>query len=202
MSAATRREAIAAIAATSIAAPAFALPTAKDSGAWDQAMAYFRHCEAAVNAYAHRHDEAEERYRAAVKVLPHEAVEYQGGLVVTTADQWAIDNARRSVKGVVYLEPCAFEHHKNSMALLDAVEARNAKIAEIDQRVGWTVTSERYEALVDRMVEAQNALLAMPAPHSEALLWKLEYFMADSIYTDELVAPTVADMRRMLGRAA
>ena len=64
----------------------------------------------------------------------------------------------------------------------------------------------------DRVAEAAEAVLAMPAPDREALLWKLEYLFGRDLdkgacstdcWSAEFFAQTMADIRRLLtvGRA-
>ncbi|MBT2133968.1 hypothetical protein KK137_06440 [Croceibacterium sp. LX-88] len=65
---------------------------------------------------------------------------------------------------------------------------------------------DEMERLQDVRCDLEDALVAMPAPDGEALLWKLDHLLADrngdgcvSAWSLEFVAQTVADCRRILG---
>lgn len=76
-----------------------------------------------------------------------------------------------------------------------------------NNRLGYDRATERCDELADAVSEAEGALMAMPAPHGRALLWKLEHLNevsdgSTSGWSAEYVAQTMADARRLLSREA
>ena len=66
--------------------------------------------------------------------------------------------------------------------------------------------SDRGEALIDEMVNAEGVLMDMPAPDRAALRWKLDIVLEPGeeftpSYSANYVAQTIADYRRLLGDA-
>jgi hypothetical protein len=160
-----------------------------------------------------------DRCRAEIDALPPKelpADPYLGrGSGVTTANRHVVSIARRRVEdwdaGKAHVEDYIrkeFEAHiADCRAVVMADEERKAEIAAIQQRHGYGPAEERWEALTDAAVEAEWALMDMPAPDTDALLWKLEKLLeADESGTDcwsaEAVAQTVSDMRCLLARGA
>lgn len=68
--------------------------------------------------------------------------------------------------------------------------------------------ADEYERLVEVYTDAEDALMAMPAPDRAALRWKLDRIFevsggSESVpsWTRRYLAPTIADYQRLLGSA-
>jgi hypothetical protein len=77
---------------------------------------------------------------------------------------------------------------------------------------GFTQLNSTIDEWGDRVGDAVERVLQLPAPDNEALLWKLEYLFGKELddggastacWSAEAFAPTMADLRRLLtvGRA-
>jgi nitrogenase subunit NifH len=85
--------------------------------------------------------------------------------------------------------------------------------ADSADSLAWHALLDRYRAVEARACDDADCdlagdlvvqLLAMPAPDSAALQWKLDWFLVDqggttASYATGYVAQTVADYRRILG---
>lgn len=83
--------------------------------------------------------------------------------------------------------------------MADLYKKRQSTIEQIGHSPGFERANDHYDELVNRMVEARWALMEMPAPNRAALLWKLDYLMEDTAYSDDAIEQPLADMRRLLG---
>lgn len=68
------------------------------------------------------------------------------------------------------------------------------------------MTNDGMELATDKLCDAENRLMGMPAPDNAALRWKLDIALEDSNgslnpWTTEYMAQTVRDYRRLLGNA-
>ena len=81
-----------------------------------------------------------------------------------------------------------------------SADARDARMAEIDARLARKPANDFYDRLVDRLCDAELALLRMPAPHAEAALWKVERLWpaGDTIWNDDREVQVHADLRALL----
>lgn len=192
-----RREALTGIALTaaagSIAAPA--LPRSVNRREWDVAMAALHEAERKSAALKGRVDAINAAYREGLAALPE------------AASDWDIRQARGAQQQLRYLEDLGdnYDRYRGYHTLIQTDDARKAKIAALDKRLGWTAINERYDAISEEICEAQAALLDMPAPDGEALLWKIAqlYTPGDGIWEADYEQQTHADLRRFLlnGRA-
>lgn len=192
-----RREALAGFALTaaagSVAAPA--LPRSIDRREWDVAMAAYVEAQRKAKALAHRVDAISTAYQKGREAIPE----------VGTAQQ--VRHARSALRSLSYIEDLGDNYavYRGFHALVKADDERNEKIAALDKRLGWTAINDRYDALNEAVSEAETALLNMPAPDGEALMWKVErlYKPGDGIWSDGVEDQTHADLRRFLlnGRA-
>ena len=84
---------------------------------------------------------------------------------------------------------------------------------EAAEASGFTALNENIDDEGERVSEAIDALIQLPAPDAAALLWKLNYIIASEIddegeggstpcWSGAFVAQTIADMRRILGGEA
>jgi hypothetical protein len=94
-------------------------------------------------------------------------------------------------------------------AALDSVQAFRDAEAAHRRDSGMDEADQRWEELAERVNEAQWALMALPAPHGAALLWKLNVLLAVDEETVGGVGwdrgpaeQALADMSRLLGREA
>lgn len=192
-----RREALAGLtltaAAGTVAAPA--LPSSIGRREWDVAMAALKEAERKSAALEGRVDAINAAYRKELSAIPQ------------VASEWDIRHARGAYRQVSYLEDLGdnYDRYRGYHALIQADGARKAKVAALDQRLGWTAINDRYEAISEEICAAQAVLLAMPAPDGEALMWKVQqlYTPGDGIWEADYEQQTHADLRRFLlnGRA-
>lgn len=211
------------LAAAPIAAAAVALPGAAmarpqtDRSAWNTAMQTFDQTRVADDAFTVQAQAAHKRYEAALETVDHIVLRPDPYLarrqVVTTADARYIESARKLVRevaeGKCKLDPIPSlqDHYRLCLDAVAAADARDAKIKSIRDFLDIDAINEEWEELADRAHDARWNLMAMPAPDLPALLWKLEYLLADegdgvSPWTAQAVEQTVADMRRLLSGEA
>ena len=203
-----RREVITGMA---LASAAVAVPTAAIAKklpasrvAWDRAMADLQRAKAASDSYETEYWRIEATYRADVDNLPHVTVEIDGRSI-STADSTQVAWARHDARNVRYVEACAYDSVRQRQQLADAADARDEQIAAINQLHRWDAVNEHYDGLSSAICDAEQALLNMPAPDGEALLWKVDrlYTPGEGIWSAEYEAQTHSDLRRFLsqGRA-
>lgn len=200
---------------TAVAAvPAITMPTAalairRDRSDWDRAMARFRAAERECQAIGRKDEEVQRAYFERAKAVPHVTLRpdpYTGRHnSVSTADERFALEARSLVRdvdaGKCHLDalPDLQEHLRLCREMVGAADRRQAELDAIDVELGRTASEKAYDAAVDRMGEARDALIAIPAPDGEALLWKLEWlFFSDHLWDEEFAAPAIADAKRIL----
>ncbi len=76
-----------------------------------------------------------------------------------------------------------------------------------DERHCYGPAADRNSELCETVSELEDVLVAMPAPHLAALLWKMERLITDengsiSPWTFDYIEPMLNDARRLLGGAA
>ena len=204
-----RREVLAgmALASASVAIPAAALGNTMaqpNRAAWDRALASLKAAHKASDDFEPTIWRILEAYKAAVKKVPNTTVEVYGRSV-STADSQEVSWARHGEQNLRYVEVCAYEGVKGRHKLAEAANARDAKIAAIDKRLGRTAANNHHDALSEAITAAEDVLLKMPAPDGEALLWKVDrlYCEGQGIWAPGFESQTHADLRRLLstGRA-
>lgn len=179
---------------------------------WDAAMAVFLEAERESNALSEELDHAHRAFLERCEKVPHVTLAsdpYTGRyLPVSTADARAVAEARRLVRDVAEgrcrLGPILElqKHYELFRQLAAAADERQALIGAIDAETGYSKAEQEHDSAVDKMCEARDALIAMPAPDGEALLWKLDWlFFTDHVWNEDFVAPAIADARRMLKAA-
>lgn len=192
-----RREALAGltIAAAIGSTTSPALPRSANRREWNAAMAAYLEADRKSSALRPRLDKINEAYQEGRKALPE------------VASDWEVRRARNAWSGVGYLEDVGdnYERYRAYHALVKADDERKAKLEALDKRLGWTAINDRYDALTEAMSQAETALLSVPAPDGEALMWKVErlYTPGEGIWGEGYEDQTHADLRRFLlsGRA-
>lgn len=191
-----------AIAGVAAAVPAAAIAKSQpDREAWDQAMDACKRTYAASDAFDSELWRIEDEYEAAIKYVPHVVSGDLGiGKPISTEHPDSVSGFRKDMESVRYLEPCVYVGHKARQAFLDAVDERDAVIAEIDRRTGYSAAHERYDALAGAICDAEAVLLKLPAPDGEALMWKVKrlYTPGEGIWSDGVEDQTFADLQRFL----
>lgn len=193
------------------AVPAFAAVT-PDTSAWDAAMRAFLAAEAASNAYLPGFRVLLTEYSRQTDRIPHVVVGYRGPTEISTVDHWQVRHSRKMLadvaEGRAHLENFADvqESFRLDKLLVEAADERQAQLDAIRDRLGYDEADEKADELGDREHDARWALMNMPAPTLPALLWKLEYLLTSdesgcASWSNEAMAQTVADMRRLLGEA-
>lgn len=146
---------------------------------------------------------------------------YAGGATVV-ANAAGMGEAVTSAHGAVPIETTAWDKATAKLAALlpescasdrayDAVWAEwdaagRPTTGALHNRL--TASIARSNAFGDKIADAQTDLMLMPAPHGDALLWKLDHIMEDCgdgscagwslSYTEQMMA----DARRLLRREA
>lgn len=215
--------AAAGLAAVPISAAAAKIGTT-DRTAWDRAFKVMQKAQAAYEADFRYYLPMHDRCNRATEAVPHVTLRpdpYSGRLQpVTTADTGFVHESRRMVKEVAegrrWLETEKYaslkQHFELCKDVAAAADARDAEIRRIQEGYGYWPATERNEALCSAMCDAEDALIEMPAPDNEALLWKLDHlFGPDARSADgnsaswarDYIDVVVADARPLLsnGRA-
>ena len=199
-----RREALAIIACAGVAAtiPGSALAKCQpDRTTWDRAMAAYERANSVSDAFDSKLERVWKAHEAAVADVPHITSGDIGyGHEVSTAKHDRMHWLRADMASVRYLEPCAYADHKARQQFLDKADKREAVIAEIDARTGYSAAHAESERLCAAIGEAETVLLDMPAPDGEALLWKVNrlYAPGEGIWTEGVEDQTIADLHRFL----
>jgi len=193
-------------ATVALSAPTIAKTLPASRAAWDKAMADLERAKAASDAYEVEYWRVEAAYRADVDKVPHVTSGDMGmGRRISTADSDEVRRMRAGLVSVRYLETCAYVDHKARQDFIDAADARDAQIAAINQLHRWDAVNEHYDNLSSAICAAEEALLNLPAPDGEALLWKVNrlYAPGEGIWSADYEAQTHADLHRFLsnGRA-
>lgn len=177
---------------------------------WDEAFAAFVQADRECDAVLERLRPVEAEFMAEREKIPHKVFRpdpYTGRYQpVSTRDMNFVAEARYLVRqvaeGRARLDPIPSlqEHFRLCQKVAAADGARQAEIEKIDARLGYSALEKEYDEALDRRIDARDVLIAMPAPNSKALLWKLEWlFFEDSIWDESFTAQTIGDARRMLG---
>ncbi|WP_267397138.1 MULTISPECIES: hypothetical protein [unclassified Sphingomonas] len=200
-----------AVAAAGVAiAPTAIASAATSTGAWDAAMRDLLQAEHDVAVTAARYRAARAAMRA---TAPDEGqVDWQGleGVIDSSANLRHIDTAQVRHATLRHIEAGCWrydpEHPQRRLAALDQVEAYRDADAENKRRHAaiYEPAVEADEAAVDRLDQCENRLIAMPAPHREALPWKIERLINDdgddctATWAIDYVEPMLRDARRLL----
>lgn len=197
--------------------PALAAPFAEsaapiiDTRSWDAAMSVLVNAEAAYAADCRAFASIEAAYRAACP--SEDAVEWDA-LLEGRAARWPAFNidaaeakTKEQIKQGFFQGGRLKDLARRRLAAYDQLRAYQAVKATADRRLGYRLASDRNSALGAAASEAEDALLAMPAPHLSALLWKIERLMFDEngetvSWSFSYIEPMLADARRLLGGAA
>lgn len=204
-----RRDALIGI-ATTAALTSTAQPAGRsvDRHDWNAAMANLAIATRQSDALEPRVDAVNAAYAEQSQAIPHATIHVGNlGRSMSTSSEWDVRHARSQQKRLGYLEdlPGNYDEYRAYHALIKADEARKAKLTQLDQRLGWSEINDRYDTMSDGIVEAERALLDMPAPDGEALLWKVNklYKPGEGCWSDGVEDQTHSDLRRFLshGRA-
>lgn len=189
-----------------------------DRSLWDETMHQLTEAEASLQAFQAAYRVLDDERCKLAEAVPHVALrpDPQSGnsRVITTADTDFVRRARKVVKDVaegrMHFDPIPSlqDHYVLCCDVVAAADDRAAKIAAIDDRLGYRQAVERYEALSDREYDARWALMGMPAPDHSALGWKLRFLLEDDstgscgAWSNDALKQTRADIERLLGTEA
>lgn len=118
-------------------------------------------------------------------------------------DRW--EQGIRGTKGIMYPDDDRLMNVK--LAAVDNVRRYRADHERIDRAIGYSVAHDRNEALLSAMCDAEDRLMALPAPHGQALAWKLRRLIVREhddclpIWQYDYVAPILKDAERLLETA-
>lgn len=172
-----------------------------DRSAWDASLAAHKAaCAASETFHSKVYDPIRAAYDAAVKGVPHVTLT-RHGRAVSTADEWEVKAARASIKSVRYLERCAWDDHKAEVALVDAADARDAKIAQIRKDSGLDAANDESERLSEASYEAFRAAVYTPVSSAALLQEKWAYMLKEDVLEGWEDAIT-ADIARLVAREA
>ena len=157
-----------------------------------------------------------ERWTAATEAVPHQTFRpdsYTGRFQpVSTADRHFVAQARCTIRELAEGKrrhdplPGLTEHTELCREVASAADKRDAEIEAISQRMGYDQAEEEWDALGSRVSDAEDALLALPAPDAAALRWKLDRLTVDvrehagslPAWSSEYLSQTLADIARLL----
>ena len=125
-----------------------------DRSDWDRNLAAYN----AAQAASERFDDtvlqgAQEAFAKAERAVPHVTFINGLGQKVSTASEAEVNGARRSLATVRYVERCAWEDVKAQQDLVDAADAREAKVRALPERAAL----DRAEAESERLSQASYA---------------------------------------------
>lgn len=200
---------VAAIGATPVAGAMLTTKHQPSRAAWDRAMAHLLHCKADYDRSSAGYDNCFEAYEAARPSMDMiDAREFSlmdRHRVARTLDIDQYERHQLVGEGQTWWakDPDAFRA-KVKDACNGVREFRRLE-KEAGERTGYRAYNERHDAIVERWSEAQDALVALPAPDAEALLWKISYLFtaSDTAWTEDYTAQFHSDAARLLstGRA-
>lgn len=210
----TRRAFIAgsAMAAVAASVPAAALALPADRRAWEFAMATYLRAKAEADDFDTELFRIHDAWKAGKPTM--DGIHWRA-LIGLAADRdhiarsMNLDKAWRdflAAEGRTWWgnSPAATERMKaRYRAALDSVQEYRDACERNDEATGMDAANDHSEALTDRMMEALDTLLEMPAPDLAALRWKLDQFMPNdghgsSAWDAGYLAQTLADIARLL----
>lgn len=172
-----------------------------DRSAWDAAMRTYKAlCEASTHHHHAVWEPVRAAYDAAVKNVPHVTFIHHGRSV-STADEWEVKIARSSVKNTKYVERIAWADHQAQVALVDAADARKAKIAQIMKDTGLDAAHDESERLSEASYAAFRALAYTPVG-TAALLQEKWAFLVKEEALEGWEDAITADIARLVAREA
>lgn len=153
---------------------------------------------------------------AECKAIPHTTFppeNYTGGRCQTTADPFAVKQARREVAqldaGTMHLDPAypdLIAHYEVKRELVKAADARDRTKRSIRDRYDMDRLDNRAEELGDAICEAEQAVMLLPAPDLAALRTKLDIVTDGGKewagYSLDYTAQLRADIARLLPKGA
>jgi len=71
----------------------------------------------------------------------------------------------------------------------DEVLRYRAKCDDLEKQLDWKGASSRSDSAAAELFEAEQALMDLPAPHGEALCWKLKRLFGESQTDDDSMTP-------------
>jgi hypothetical protein len=176
--------------------------TSLDRDAWDASMrTYKAACEASATWHSNVYDPIRAAYDAAVSAVPHVTFPPRHGRALSTADEWEVKGARSSLKTTRYVEQCALEDHQTQVALVEAADARNTKIAQIRKDTGLDVANVESERLSEVSYGAFRAVAYTPVG-SAALLQEKWAFLVKEEALEGWEDAITADIARLVAREA
>jgi hypothetical protein len=111
---------------------------------------------------------------AAAKVkarIPHAVVNVRVR-EISTEDWREVAQHRSRLEGVRYLEACAWEDHRQSIALVDAADARLAAVSALPEVIHAEAMTDRSDALWTERCRLRDAAIEAPAENLAELARK------------------------------
>ena len=180
-----------------------------DRRAWDSAMAHLKRCEAAFNRSDEGYDaflQAYERARPSKDIIDwreFSCMDRDYVARVMSIDEY--ERERLASEGRLWWAKNPEACRARIRAAFDSVREFRRLEMEAGERTGYRAYDEKHEAISDRHYNALTALVEMPAPDSEALLWKINHLFTEANvdWSEEYTAQFFTDARRLLsnGRA-
>ncbi|MEJ7926373.1 hypothetical protein WG908_06320 [Sphingobium sp. AN641] len=200
---------------TMIAIPAVAQSVAgtvpASTAEWETAMLAYQRAKAAANAHQPIMDRAADAFQA-IKP-PLESIKLQP---LSFAGQPASFVAHDMDLEKTWLDFLAGEGkwwngeraRQGMREDLDSIAAFRDTFRRADEATGFTVAFDRQEALDEAEYLAMDHMLSIPAPHRQAMLWKLDMLFGPTAcgdstpsYALSYVEPFFDDVRRLSERA-
>ena len=201
--------AVATLGATPVAGAMLINNRQSDRRAWDAAFAHMERTKRLADALGEKWDRLAEAREAAMPSSDHidfrEFAFLSKQEVLHSYDLDRHELWQQAGEGRVWWakDPDAFR--AKVRAACDAVRQWRCDRDALDERLDFARISQQQEDASEAYSDALSVLVEMPAPDSEALLWKIRYLFtsADTAWVEEYTAQFHRDAKRLLstGRA-
>lgn len=189
----SRRNILAAalLAPVAVSAPAIAM-TAPSSADWDAAMARYLAAKDKHERFNEAARPAWEKAEAAMPtytIAPHARNGFSATIRISPQELENYAPGNGEIDGYTFIRP-----------QIQAMKVQHEEYQRIKKEVRYDELAEMSERYCNAMIEAEEALIAMPAPHLRAVEWKLAYWQqmsADNEIEPDSYVSVLADVRRL-----
>ena len=198
-------------ATVALSAPTIAKSLPADRAQWDAAFAYMEACKAKADESERAWEPIYEAYEAGIPTSDHinwkefspcpdKRHILHGTFDVDAHEQWRLGS-----EGKLWWAKDPDNVRAEIKATCEQVREFRRQLKALNDRLGYDAATDRLEKHVDQYSAALTALVELPAPDAEALLWKINHLFtaADTTWTEEYTAQFHSDATRLLsqGRA-
>jgi len=144
---------------------------------------------------------AVDAYAKAEKAVPHTSFINKHGQTTSTANDAQVRGCRASLKNVRYVERAAWEDVKAQQALVDAADARAARVASLPEKAALDRAEAESERLSDISYAAYVAVAKTPVASAALFQEKWAWLVKEcdiATWHEEIAA----DIARIAARGA